>query len=76
MLREGMAMRVGLWKGRVWRLFKGHCVAIQHMPNGGVACDYKIVPLADVAVRRGVAIAPAAAELVNRRVAASWERAD
>ncbi len=74
-LRKGMPFVSAMWKGTVLGTYKGHCFAVQHMPNG-VMCDFKVVPIANVRISKGRATAPPAAELSKRRIAASWKRAD
>ncbi len=75
-LRKGMPFVSAMWKGVVLGTYKGHVFAIKHMPNGGIPCDYKVVPLGSVRVVKGRATAPPSAEMSKRRIAASWKRAD
>jgi hypothetical protein len=73
MIRPGMPVKSGKWRGFVWRIYKGHVLALEDtVPH----CDFRVYPIADVRISKGCVVAAPAGEAAKRRIAKSWERAD
>lgn len=68
-IRPGMKVIAGRWKGTVWRLHRGHCISIAD----DCWFDYKVHPISQVTVVRGMALAPHG-DIVQQRIRRSWQQ--
>lgn len=74
-LRIGMPVQCGKWRGRIWKIRDGHVISLETGGPGGLVVDYKVHLVGDLTVVKGVAHAPRT-DLARRRIARSWEAAD
>jgi hypothetical protein len=54
MIRVGMPLQAGRWRGHVAALYRGHAVSIAD----DCYFDFKVHRLADIVVAKGIALAP------------------
>ena len=71
MVRIGMKVVSGRWKGTIWKLYRDHAISIAD----DCWFDLKVHPVEQITVVRGIALAPGG-DIVRQRIARSWQASD
>jgi hypothetical protein len=75
MIQPGMPIVCGRWHGTVWRVQDGYCFSLEDSPLG-FPCDYRVHPIGEVVISKGIVIAPPQRDLSRQKIARTWKAAD